>query len=81
MVSCLWLAQPWRTAALLAQICFYLLAVVDPLIPNGLRVKRLTAVVKAFVVLVAAAGCALTVFIVPAQRLWKETRVSVATDS
>jgi poly-beta-1,6-N-acetyl-D-glucosamine synthase len=68
------LPQPWRTPVLIAQGLFYLLAITDPVIPETFLLKRLSAVIRAFVVLTAAAFCALAVFILPAQKLWKETR-------
>jgi cellulose synthase/poly-beta-1,6-N-acetylglucosamine synthase-like glycosyltransferase len=72
------LPPPWRAPCLTAQGVFYLLAMIDPLIPEKFPLKRISAVVRAFVVLTAAAFCALAVFILPAQRLWKETRVEIA---
>lgn len=74
-LSSLGLPEPWRMFALLGQAAFYGLALLDPFIPKGFPFKRLSAVIRAFVVLTAAALCAITVFILPAQRLWKETRV------
>jgi poly-beta-1,6-N-acetyl-D-glucosamine synthase len=68
------LPQPWRTPVLIAQGLFYLLAISDPVIPETFPLKRLSAVIRAFVVLTTAAFCALAVFILPAQKLWKETR-------
>jgi cellulose synthase/poly-beta-1,6-N-acetylglucosamine synthase-like glycosyltransferase len=73
-----WLPEPWRVLFLSLQGIFYGLAIVDPVIPEGSPVKRISAVTRAFVVLVAAAGCALTVFIRPARSLWRETQVSAA---
>ena len=72
------LPEPWRRAALLAQALFYALALVDPIVPETYAIKRLTAIVRAFVVLVAAALCAVAVLFLPARRLWKETQVRVA---
>ncbi len=72
------LPDPWRQIAITAQALFYTLALMDPIVPEKSPLKRITAVTRAFVVLVAAALCALTVFILPAQRLWKETRVGAA---
>ncbi len=77
-VSSFGLPDPWRGMAIAAQALFYALVVVDPVIPEKNPLKRFTAVTRAFVVLVAAALCALAVFILPAQRLWKETKVGVA---
>jgi len=72
------LPAPWRLIVLAAQALFYALALLDPLVPEKNPLKRFSAVTRAFVVLVAAALCALAVFVLPAQRLWKETRVGVA---
>jgi cellulose synthase/poly-beta-1,6-N-acetylglucosamine synthase-like glycosyltransferase len=69
------LPNPWRVAALALQGIFYGLALADPVIPERSLIKRVSATVRAFVVLTAAAGCALAVFVVPARQLWKETRV------
>jgi cellulose synthase/poly-beta-1,6-N-acetylglucosamine synthase-like glycosyltransferase len=71
----LFLPAPWKLPLLSAQTAFYALALLDPLIPEKNPVKRLSAVIRAFVVLVAAAACALNVFFRPARQLWKETKV------
>ncbi len=72
------LPYPWRTVAIASQIVFYALALLDPKIPEGNPLKRFSGVIRAFVVLVAAALCATAVLFLPARRLWKETRVAVA---
>jgi len=72
------LPDPWRVVALGLQAIFYTLALADPLIPERSPLKRLSATIRAFVVLTAAAGCALAVFVLPARQLWKETRASPA---
>ena len=72
------LPDPWRILALVSQGIFYGLALADPVIPERSRIKRLSATIRAFVVLTAAAGCALAVFVLPARQLWKETRVDAA---
>jgi cellulose synthase/poly-beta-1,6-N-acetylglucosamine synthase-like glycosyltransferase len=72
------LPAPWKLPLLAMQGMFYGLAAVDPLISERNPLKRLSAVIRAFVVLVAAAACALRVFFQPAQQLWKETRVGTA---
>lgn len=74
----LFLPKPWMVLFVLAQALFYGLAVVDPWISERTPLKRLSAAVRTFVVLVAAAGCAVDVFFRPAQQLWKETRVGTA---
>jgi len=71
----LFLPAPWKLPVLGAQSAFYGLALLDPVIPERNPLKRLSAVIRAFVVLVAAAACALNVFFRPAQQLWKETKV------
>jgi biofilm PGA synthesis N-glycosyltransferase PgaC len=70
------LPDPWRWLAVSAQALFYLLAVLDPLIPAGWPIKRLSSLARTFVVLMAASLCAVAIFFVPARRLWRETRVS-----
>lgn len=79
LAATFFLPQPLMVLAAAGQVCFYGAALVDPLIPEGNALKRVTGVIRAFSVLVAAALCATTVFFLPAQRLWKETRVSTAT--
>ena len=68
------LLEPWRLLALAAQGGFYSLALLDLAIPEKTALKRLTSVIRAFVILTAAAFCALAVLVLPAQKLWKETR-------
>ncbi len=80
-VSSFGLPDPWRAVLLLCQGVFYLAALLDPVVPERTIVKRLTAVIRAFTVLVAAALCALSVFVMPAQRLWKETKVAEARET
>ncbi len=70
------LPHPWRPAVLLLESVFYGVAIVDPLIPERIRVKRASSLVRTFVVLVAAALSGVAVFFVPAQKLWRETRVT-----
>jgi poly-beta-1,6-N-acetyl-D-glucosamine synthase len=78
LVLTFFLPQPLMILAGAGQALFYGAALVDPLVPERTGIKRLTGVTRAFSVLVAAALCATAVFFLPAQRLWKETRVSVA---
>jgi cellulose synthase/poly-beta-1,6-N-acetylglucosamine synthase-like glycosyltransferase len=65
------MADPLRLWALGAQGVFYATACVDPWIPERTPAKRVTAPVRAFVALVAAAACAVAIFFVPPQRLWR----------
>ncbi len=65
-----WLHGPWR-AALWAQIAFYAIACLDASVPDGLPIKRITSPCRTFVTLMAAAACAVSIFFIPADRLWK----------
>jgi cellulose synthase/poly-beta-1,6-N-acetylglucosamine synthase-like glycosyltransferase len=79
--STFFLPRPLMLVAAAAQASFYGAGLVDPIIPERNAIKRITGVIRAFLVLIAAALCATAVFFLPAQRLWKETRVSVGTGS
>lgn len=79
-ISSFWLPGLWRAIFLLAQAVFYGLALLDPAIPETSALKKISAVIRAFLTLVAAALCAPVVLVLPAQRLWKETRVGAARD-
>jgi biofilm PGA synthesis N-glycosyltransferase PgaC len=79
-VSSFWLPGIWRPLALSAQGLSYGLALIDPAVPEGFPIKRFSAVVRAFVVLVSAALCAVVVFFRPAKHLWKETRMTMKSD-
>jgi cellulose synthase/poly-beta-1,6-N-acetylglucosamine synthase-like glycosyltransferase len=72
--SAFFLPHPWRLLFVTPQVLFYALALADPIIAEKSPLKRLSALIHAFVVLVAAAACALSVFFRPAHLLWKETR-------
>ena len=65
-----WLPLPWAWLLAAGQIAFYGMAIADTRLPNGARMKRLTAPVRTFTVLMAAALCASAIFVVPAERLW-----------
>jgi hypothetical protein len=54
---------------------------VDHWVPAGSVLKRLSAVCRTFVVLIAAAFCAGSILFVPAGSLWKETRVEAAGEN
>ena len=67
---------PWRTPVLLAQALFYGAALFDLWIPNDFPAKRLSAPLRSFVVLLAAAFCA--AFVRSSETVWAETRVRPA---
>jgi poly-beta-1,6-N-acetyl-D-glucosamine synthase len=73
------LPAPWDLWALGAQFAVYGLAAADPVTSDHRRIKRLTSRARAFVVLMAAALCAVSILFVPARLLWGETRVSAAS--
>jgi hypothetical protein len=81
VVSGFWLPRPWAEAAIGGQALLYGLAAVDHWVPAGFALKRLSAVCRTFVMLVAAAFCAGSILFVPAGRLWKETRVNASAVS
>lgn len=58
------LPDPWRALALL-----------DLLTPEGWSLKRITSAFRTLLVMQAASLCSCSVFFVPAQWLWKQTRV------
>ena len=70
-----------RVYAAGGQVLFYGLALVHPLIPRSWRVSRLSAMVRMFVVLMAASLCAASVLFIPARSLWKEWQVQPAPRS
>lgn len=74
----LFLPQPWMALVVFAQVVFYGLALLDSRISEQSPIKRFLTLIRTFVVLVAAAACAVDVFFRPAQQLWKETRVEAA---
>ncbi len=75
-VSGFWLPRPWAEAAIGGQAVLYGLAALDHWVPAGFGLKRLSAVCRTFVVLIAAAFGAWSILFVPAGTLWKETRVT-----
>ena len=82
-ISSFWLRAPYATMALAAQGFFYLLAALDPVVPENWLLKRLTSPVRTFVTLMAAAFCAVAIFFVPARSLWSNptrTRAPAASE-
>ena len=75
-LSAFGLPAPWRMWALGALALFYGLGLLDLLMPEKFILKRLTSPVRTFLVMCAASLCAVSVFFVAPQRLWKITQVS-----
>jgi poly-beta-1,6-N-acetyl-D-glucosamine synthase len=69
-----------RALAAWGQALFYGLAALDGVVADGSRLKRLTAPIRTFVVLMAASLAAVRVYFVQPTSLWKEAtyRASVA---
>ncbi len=69
------LPDPWRRLSLFAVGAAVALALLDLLTPEGWFLKRVTSPFRALLVMQAASLCSCSVFFVPAQWLWKQTRV------
>ncbi len=74
-VSSCFLPTPWRWIFLALQAVFYGIAALDPLIPVNFPIKRVSSLSRTFVALLSAAIWGLSVFVVPPQSLWKQTKV------
>lgn len=80
MAICVWfLPDPWRTTLAIAQGAFYSLALLDLLWAQGAPGKRITSAARAFVVMMIAALCALSIVFVEPGKLWRVTQTSLAT--
>jgi poly-beta-1,6-N-acetyl-D-glucosamine synthase len=76
LASSLALPSPWRWWMAGPQLAFWALALLDPLFASGGLGKKLTALPRAFSVLVLAAVYGLKIIFVPPSRLWVETRAA-----
>jgi biofilm PGA synthesis N-glycosyltransferase PgaC len=74
-VSSFVLSGVWSGVALGAQAGFYLCSGVDIWIPERWLLKPVTSAARTFVVLMAAAFCAVPSFLFGGLDLWRETRV------
>jgi biofilm PGA synthesis N-glycosyltransferase PgaC len=74
-ISAWGLPEPWAGVALGGQAAFYVAALLDLWMPQAWLLKRVTSPARTFVVMMAAAVCAVAVFFVPPQSLWKQTTV------
>lgn len=72
------LPETWRLIALPVQAGFYGLAAADLAVPESSFLKRITSPPRTFVVLMAAALCAVAIFFRSGRDLWKETRATPA---
>jgi glycosyltransferase involved in cell wall biosynthesis len=69
------LDAPWNAVVATGAAIFFGLAGIDVWVAQTSPLKRLSSAARAVVVLLAAAFCALTVFVPSAHHLWTETRV------
>lgn len=70
-LSSFWIPAPWSGIAVALQAAFYALAAIDRILPEALPLKRASSPARTFVVLMAAALCAASIFFVPTRSLWK----------
>lgn len=70
----------WAAAAITGQATFYALAALDLVLPEKWALKRLSSPVRTFVVLMAASACAVSIFFIPGQALWKTVALPAAND-
>jgi cellulose synthase/poly-beta-1,6-N-acetylglucosamine synthase-like glycosyltransferase len=64
---------PWSAILACLQVSFYLLAALDPKVPQHILLKRISSPSHTFVMLMAATVRGLQVLFVPARTLWKVT--------
>jgi cellulose synthase/poly-beta-1,6-N-acetylglucosamine synthase-like glycosyltransferase len=72
--SALALPGLWRIVCAGPQVLFWLLASLDPLLPQSWTLKKITAPARAFAVLVFSAVMALKILFRPPRSLWVEAR-------
>jgi len=77
-LSSCFIPTPWQRLALGGQAVFYLLAAVDPWIPDGLPLKRISSTIRTLVAMLIATVCGLSVFVVRPKSLWKETKIEAS---
>ena len=74
LISAFTLPAPFAVPAVACQLALYGLAVLDLVLPEHSRMKRLSTPARTMVTLLAAAALAISVFFVPPHRLWKVTQ-------
>jgi cellulose synthase/poly-beta-1,6-N-acetylglucosamine synthase-like glycosyltransferase len=66
---------PWGPLLWSGEALFCAAAAADLVIPEKMRLKRITSPVRAFVTLMAAALAAVSIFFLPSRRLWRPTQL------
>lgn len=71
---------PWpvRLWALIPQLLFYALAILDLWVPSQSAIRRASGPARTVVSMLAAAACAVSVFFVPPHKLWTVTQARPA---
>ncbi len=75
LFSSFWLPPVWREVFVGLQLAGYGLAAIDGWLPDDMAIKKLSALARTFGVMMLAALCAISVWFVPAQRLWMPTQM------
>ncbi len=73
-VSAFWLPDPWRWMLPLGGVLMIVCALLDESIPQGVFLKRVTSLVRTFLVMMAAAIVALRVYFVDPRSMWTVTK-------
>jgi cellulose synthase/poly-beta-1,6-N-acetylglucosamine synthase-like glycosyltransferase len=73
-VSSMWLPPPWAKLTLAGQSAFCWVAVLDSSIPDRGLLKRITSAARTFLVLMAAAICAVSILFSPDKDFWRHTK-------
>lgn len=77
-VTAFWLPPALAKIVVQSQILLYALALADPIVPEGSVLKLFSAPLRTFVVLMAAALCAVVIFFRSSTSLWTKTSVRTA---
>jgi poly-beta-1,6-N-acetyl-D-glucosamine synthase len=78
LVLSFFISQPWSGIAITVQALLYGLAALDVAVGPGSPLKRLTSAPRTVVSMLAASACAIVIFFVPANRLWKPVHTAAA---
>jgi poly-beta-1,6-N-acetyl-D-glucosamine synthase len=77
-ISSFFLPHPWALILSGGQIAFYALAALDKHINDTFPLKRVSSIVRTFVVLTVAAACAVSIAFLPSDFFWKRPTKSSA---
>jgi biofilm PGA synthesis N-glycosyltransferase PgaC len=80
LIDSFFLPQPWAAICIAGQAVFYGLAALDLATGSRSPLKRLSSPARTVVSMLAASACAIVIFFIPADRLWKPTQTVAAAD-